>query len=515
MRKTVGLCCSVSTWFLVLVSCACAQTDNQFGTYTVKQEVILSLEKGERGLRGGFSSDGSKFGMAVEKGKESYLWCDGVEGRFYTVVFPPVFSRDGSRMAYLALKENCMVVVIDGREIGPLSQFKNDDVRNELVFSRDAKHFAFRAKSGTFDNSEGCFVYHDGVVEHHESIVGPPPSFSPDGDRLVYFVRDKSDWCAVIDGVAGKALARTADGPGFSADGTRFCYKGYDKDSLIYIVVDDTVYGPYWRNLAIGFSPVGSDLAWSASADSLSQDTLYVNGIGRIAHDRIWNIFYSNDGNRLAYIAKDADSFSLYLDSFVSPGYQDITGVWYSPEGTHFAYIACPWPKGSEQLLMQDSQLVCSYPEFSLVRYSPDGTRLAAAVRLRSGKMSVVEGGSVGPPLDSICLVRFSPDSRSLYYLGTRGKKYVVVQDGVEGRPYARINDGIVVDSISNRLIYLAAEKENEAIFVIDGHETDKFDYPFGITRSVSTNGTVVAYAERDGKVYRLTISRSLPPRTK
>jgi len=494
--------------FLLCAGLAHSQSDTVLGTFSVKTETLLTLEKGEEGECGDFSTDGRHFGMTI-KHKDSYcMWYDGTRGSNYWAVFPPVFSPDGSLMAYLVLSsDEYYYVILDSSKLGPFTWFIYDDVEHELVFSNDSKRFAFRTANLMSNASHPCFVFCDSAMgKRYNSFVGPPPAFSQDGKRLVYFARDGKDWFAVLDGIPGKRFVRTGSLTGFSADGSIFCYRGQDKDSMFYVAVNDTTYGPYWRLLSVKCSPVGSELAWSASGDSTYADTLFINGQSRATHDRIWDITYSNDGTQMAYVAMDKDSFSLVVGDKISAKYRDVTCFHFSPDGKHFAYAAHLWPDGSKTTVMMDSLPLYTYRSVIGITFSPDGSRLASVVELKPGKFAVVVDGAVGPLADSVKFVRFSPDSKSCYYMVKRGGNYIMVQNGIEGIPYRRISYDVAIDSVTNKLIYFAAKKKDEHLFVIDGHETGTFDYIFGITL-FTPQGSVIAFAERDRKVYRLTIS--------
>jgi len=500
-------------WVLASLLCAGSarpQTDSVMGAFSIGTEALLSLERGEEGGRGAFSADGQHFAMAIKHKKHFRMWYDGGRGSDFLVVFQPIFSPDGSRMAYLVLTSDLrQYVMLDNTRIGPYTWFLVEDVEQELVFSSDGKHFAYRTANSMSNSSRPYFVVRDGVEgERYSSIVGPPPTFSQDGTRLAYFARDGEEGFVVLDGVPGRKFARTGDLTGFSADGSRFCHKGQDEDSMLYVVVNDTAYGPYARLLSTAFSPVGNELAWSASADPAQGDTLFVNGQARAGHDRIWEITYSNDGARMAYIAKDKDSFSLVVGDVAGARYKDITCFRFSPDGAHFAYAAHLWPGGLRTAVVMDSLPQYTSRSVWNIVFSPDGTRLASVVELQSGKLAVVVDGVVGPPADSINFVRFSPDSRSCYYSVIRGGKCTMIQDGVEGAPYYRISYDVAVDSASNKLIYFAAKEQDAHVFVVGGQETGAYDYIFGITQ-FTPQGSVFAFAERDRKVYRLTISPS------
>ncbi len=138
-----------------------------------------------------------------EKDEEAHQaeeeWCivvDGVEGKIYNIVTPPVFSPDSARIAYftysfdkgsekksiLTPKEKSepgWVLVVDGVE--QKEKYENIGM-STLVFSPDSKHVAFVAKAGdkltvVVDGKPGKI--YDGVVA--SMLFGGNVSFRADG----------------------------------------------------------------------------------------------------------------------------------------------------------------------------------------------------------------------------------------------------------------------------------------------------------------------------------------------
>ena len=89
---------------------------------------------------------------------------DGQEGKQYDGVGSPVFSPDGTRLAYLAKQADKWLIVVDGVD-GKLY----DDIRyTSLTFSPDGQHVAYDVKQAGEE-----FVVVDGVEgKQYTSIMG-------------------------------------------------------------------------------------------------------------------------------------------------------------------------------------------------------------------------------------------------------------------------------------------------------------------------------------------------------
>jgi hypothetical protein len=117
-----------------------------------------------------------------------YLVLDGVEGKHYEaqhfgtgITEAPVFSRDGSKVAYsIATKERQYFMIKDGKEEGPYRSIAS----GSLTFSPDGKRLAYVAQMG-----RKYFLVLDGVPSK-EGYLGTsyfaPPVFSNDGKDVVF-----------------------------------------------------------------------------------------------------------------------------------------------------------------------------------------------------------------------------------------------------------------------------------------------------------------------------------------
>src|SRR5208282_6011567 len=108
-------------------------------------------------------------------------------------VMSPVFSRDGSRLAYITRKGQKFCVVVDAQAGAEYDQISG------LSFSPDCKHVAYTARHGQ-KSSEML----DGQAgPEYDAISKLGLIFSPDSKRAAYVARNNQKWFAVVDGQAG------------------------------------------------------------------------------------------------------------------------------------------------------------------------------------------------------------------------------------------------------------------------------------------------------------------------
>ncbi|MDO8467865.1 MAG: hypothetical protein Q7S56_02880 [Nanoarchaeota archaeon] len=94
-----------------------------------------------------FDESGKKYGYVVAPNRqENYAVINGKKGPIYTYISNIKFSRDGTRYAYYAMKDNEVYIIIDGEE------HKAYYPTRPFVFSRDSNHIAYWA--GTFNSND-------------------------------------------------------------------------------------------------------------------------------------------------------------------------------------------------------------------------------------------------------------------------------------------------------------------------------------------------------------------------
>lgn len=136
----------------------------------------------------------------------------------------PVFSKDSSRFAYNAKKDDEWVMVVNGKE-----QKKYSAVYNP-IFSADSLHLAYRVK--TNDNMMRI-VFDSQELKAYENVG--TPIFSPKESRLAYAILENNEWFFNLDGNEGKRYDSLGI-CGFSEDGKLFVYTAKRNDKYFVVV---------------------------------------------------------------------------------------------------------------------------------------------------------------------------------------------------------------------------------------------------------------------------------------
>ena len=155
-----------------------------------------------------FSADGQRYAyFAVRKGRIVVV-CDSAEGLDFEDVRLARFSPDGKTLAYLGKHDGRVYAVINGKESAGYASC------GSLTFSAKGQ-IAYSAER----NGE-AFVVRDGVEgRHYEGIVADTMTFSPDGAHLAYEARGKDNSMLVIDGAETGDIGGTLRGSRLIFDG--------------------------------------------------------------------------------------------------------------------------------------------------------------------------------------------------------------------------------------------------------------------------------------------------------
>lgn len=422
-----------------------------------------------------FSADSRHVVFLGTKGDKQFVVRDGVAGPAYDWILPDSLAgtMDLSRLGYVIQNGNDIAAVIDGQVVGHGYYAIGAD---RIAFSADGKHYAYKARRGSPAQTGDSIVVRDGAAGKPYVAAQPVPTFSPDGNHLLYVASPATQkTCLVIDEKKGPIFdgisAATAS---FSPDSQRNAYAAAQGGKVL-AVVDGKPGPPHLRMLMPPiFSPDSAHVAYVAGTES--QFALVFDGVEGPQFDSFTDgsVVFSPDGHHLAYAARKGKTWQLILDGKMQREFEAIAGasIVFSPDSAHLAYVAVTNNKrfiivdGKEQSAAYDNVLWPG-PVFS-----PNSNRLAFAGVLQGRVRVVLDGTTEGGSYDTIGQLAFSPDSKHLCYRAVNKKQNLVVIDGKESAP---LDDATpVVYGPDGRHYAYAALHGDHATLVLDGIDAGK-----------------------------------------
>jgi len=375
-----------------------------------------------------FSRDGSRVAYIASRAGKQFFVIDGAEGPEYDEVgtlgggggnpeyeysrWFVAFSDDGRHCAYRANRDGKWLEVADGVEGKAYDEIEPYGP----MFSKDGLHVAYSARRGqkwipVIDGAEG---------PEYDELPCRGLRFSDDGKHLSYAARIGKEWFAVRDGVRGKSYDNIKWlTPYFiySPDGKHLIYNA-KRQGKCFFVVDGEDGPPYDNVFGPLFGPDGSLIAYGAEANP--SQLVVTNGIEGKRYEDISNLIMSVDGTRIGYTAQDGGVFRAVIDGVEGPPYTEMTGGFsFSPDSRHAVYSA---------LKRYDTYARCCGFLNRLV-----GRQVFNAHEVN--KCLVVVDGVRGRGYDSIGEMgefAFTPDGKHLMYVAMRGNERVLVVDGIE-----------------------------------------------------------------------------------
>ena len=203
---------------------------------------------------------------------------------------------------------------------------------------------------------------------------------------------------------------------------------------------------------------------------------------------------FSPDGQRLAYVVRDARGVCLAVDGKEERPYKSLRGFTFSPDGKSWAYVGqtfapcdpatfpsaepCFLGGGSKTKPKEPDAWSClvvngkegpRFGDLTAFVCSPDWTRQACVVRWKGGVTLVVDGR---PALACRALeensIVFSPDGKRFACVASDGERNYVVVDGKEGPKYRSKPSIPVFSPDGQRFAYWVKEGDFVSV-IVDG----------------------------------------------
>jgi len=397
-----------------------------------------------------FSPDGSKIAYTAEKDASA-----GARGAASTVVvleerespaFEQVtslqFTGDGRHVGYLAGVDGGWQPMIDGR---PLETGPAGPGRTELRLNHDGSRWAYWTEDG---------IVVDGKLRpQHASRTGGErvdsvPQFSPDGRRLGYRVSQGVKTIVVVDDQESPAY-ESATEPTFSADSRHVAFFAI-RDGRYFVNVDG-VEGPALYKLlglAISFSPDSSRFGYFGLPQDIPHywlppgtDPARASGMFLIGGK------FSDGPDALR--GSPLDRLAVWIER--------VTGPVWSANGAHWAYAR---PDGARSVVIANGRPGTAHPAIARLAIDAEGRAVYATRQTRSWIMT--RGGqAIGKPIDEVFATVLSSDGKQVAWVARRGDKQFVATAAVEGKAYDFVFPAVVeFNAAGTVLTYLARDGE-------------------------------------------------------
>ena len=205
-------------------------------------------------------------------------------------------------------------------------------------------------------------------------------------------------------------------------------------------------------------------------------------------------IHFSPDGGRLAYAALVGSKWRLVVNDISPLPLGEGQGVRASQIESHN-----PHPSSLPTNLRSVPGEGTLYDNLGNLAFSPDGKQLAYGA-LAGKKWCVVVDGREGKPFEAIAAdsLQFSPDGARLAYVAQSGGKWSVVAGSHEGKAYDNL--GTLHFSPNGKRLAYSASTGTATMVVLDGREGPSFDRVGGNTLVFSLDNQHFGYIAKLGR---------------
>lgn len=400
----------------------------------------------------------------IRSNKKQLVAVDGINGRAFDSVCVPVFSNDGSHIAYAARNGSKWFIMVDEKEFVVLN---TDTSVTTLLFAPAGKVPFYVINS----HQQYFAVVNNKISEPYDFIDGNSFSFSANGQKVAYIAQKGNKSTIVFDGKENDKFDRVGF-PVISADGKHIIYSAFDSGKSL--VVLDTIKSQPYESTASTMFGDASGRHCAYVADSNNNQFVVVNGIKAGTYGLVHTLCYNLNSSRLVYGIDASPGNSGFNQFAIVDGKKEgpfetvVEGSFvFSPDGKHLAYEV---EKHDEFMLVVDGKEGKHYSDImqSSTIFSPNNLQVAYVAENDSKRMAILNEME-GPAYDDILSLAFSPDNKWLAYSARFGNKDFVIVNGNKGKVYdSFMGQGeIIFDSpfkfhylaIRDKVIYLVEEE--------------------------------------------------------
>jgi hypothetical protein len=427
-----------------------------------------------------------------------------------------VIADDGRKVAWRCRANDKWTVLLNGIPQGGTF----DEVRS-LIFSPDGQHMAYAARRGNQwmiveDAAERSATYSD---------VGSL-LFSADGKRIAFSAKPAKKWTLVVDGEPQPAEFDGIVYWIFSPDSRRIAYVGRRRDKFI-VVVDGKEGTPSDIVGGLRFSSDSGRVAYAAA--DVKRGFGKQKAVGRVTIDGTAGP--ASEGAQVGSLLKSAVTGSTpqIYTGYVSQFWIDTHGVSapvFSPDGMRVAH-AVRRDKDATVIVLDGKQGPVFPSIIAGPVFSPDNRQVAFAISENQTKALVIDEANVGRgpggDTDFITHLTFAPGNGPLAYIGVAGgtlydegrtarARRRVYVDGVAGPEYNVPYLGGLEFSVDGKHVAyvvggLSEASRSVAFVVVNGHEGKRYDDVFGRPRLDGDRRTVTYTAQSGRKFYAVSAS--------
>lgn len=393
-----------------------------------------------------FSPDGSQMAYTVQPGaepaargkSETRVVHQGGESTAFAQVGALEFTGDGQHVAYLAAAEgDRFQPVIDGRALEPTAGASGNA---GLKVNRDGSRWAYWGDDG---------IVVDGRQRPHpkpHSGGDAAPHFSPNGKRLAYRAAQGTKTILVVDDQESPPYDSASE-PAFSPDSRHIAYFAA-KNGRVFPLVDGVEGPPQFKILgtAIVFSPDSGRFAYFG----LPQNIPYYWVAKGTDPKRVSGLFLL--GGKLDDVGEALKGSPLDI---LSARTENVAGPVWSADGTHWAYTR---PENTGTVVVADGHASIAYDATAGLLIDREGRPIYAA---RQAKVWTAMRGDqpIGHPMDEWMATVLSPDGRQAAWVGRRGSKQFVATAAGEGKAYDAIfKEAVGFNADGTAVNYIAKE---------------------------------------------------------